>query len=59
MGDNAPANRVAFRTYYGNGGPCLPIEAYKCTCFFYRFANLDKITQKHIKPSSHQHKQLY
>ena len=58
MGDKEP-DRIAYKNNYGNGGLCLPIEGYKCTCLFYWYANLDKITQKHIKPSSHQHKQLY
>ena len=59
MADNAQANWIVVRKIYGDGDPLIPLEGRELTCFFHWSANLDKITQKHIRPSlQHEHKQL-
>jgi hypothetical protein len=47
------------RKIYGDGDPSVPLEGRERTYFFHWCANLDKITQKHIRPSlQHEHKQF-
>lgn len=57
MVDNAQANYNVVRKIYGNGDPTMAKEDCERTFLFHWFANLDKITQKFIKPCLHsQHK---
>jgi hypothetical protein len=59
VADSAQANSIVVRKIYGDGDPSVPLEGRERTCFFHWSANLDKITQKHIRPSlQHEHKQL-
>ena len=44
---------------YGDGDLAFPLEGCERTCLFHWSTNLDRTTQKHIRPSlQHQHKQL-
>jgi hypothetical protein len=59
MADSAQANWIVVRKIYGDGDTSVPLEGRERTCLFDWSANLDKITQKHIRPSlQHEHKQL-
>jgi hypothetical protein len=59
MADSAQANWIAVRKICGDGDTSVPLEGRERTCLFHWSANLDKITQKHIRPSlQHEHKQL-
>ena len=60
MADSTQANWNAVRMIFRDGDPSLPMVAHEHTCLFHWSANLDKVTQKYIKPSlQFQHKQLY
>ena len=59
MADSAQANWNAVRKIYGDGDRTLLMVANERICLFHWYANLNKVTQKYIKPSlQFQHKQL-
>lgn len=60
MVDNTHAKQLSVRKIYGDSDPYVSMEGRQHTCLFHCFTNLDKITQKHIRPPLQQEsKQLY
>jgi hypothetical protein len=59
MADSAQANWIAVRKVYGGGDENTPMKDKERTCLYHWSVNLDKYTQKYIKPSMQaHHKQL-